>query len=162
MQDASRIRAGAFTVQGLMECAAFLIILAIGMRKQNVIWMLGVIVLAFVVMLVWIRRQPRAHELVDRGRPITYSSQALCFMKCEGISQEQVAEVIATGIINLNRSDRKSKPCPVYALQGTLATGQSLRVVLSQCTDRTTVLTSYYLHRDTVCNCPPPDTKTLR
>ena len=52
-------------------------------------------------------------------------------MKCKGISEEEVAEILNTGEVNFSESDSRGVPVPSYALEGTTSGNKSLRVIVT-------------------------------
>ncbi|MDB5197846.1 MAG: hypothetical protein JWP88_2217, partial [Flaviaesturariibacter sp.] len=104
------------------------------MNSRNVIFTLF---LALALVGIFIKRmgqEPRAREAFDRHPAhLTFTKHALCRMDCRHISQEDIEEVMQKGIINLNKSDRNDRPCPMYAMQGTTSDGENLRVIFAQC-----------------------------
>jgi hypothetical protein len=116
--------------------------------------MIFVLILLFVfVYKRW--QEPVRREAFDR-RPthLYYTEHALCRMNCRQISKEDIKEIMKKGIINFNKSNRRSRPCPTFALQGETSDGEKLRVVFAQCDDETKVITCYNLEEDFDCHCP--------
>jgi hypothetical protein len=74
-------------------------------------------------------------------------------MGCRHISKKDIQSIMERGIINLGRSDRNEKPCPVFAIQGVTDNGESLRIIFAQCNEETKVITCYNLVKDFVCDC---------
>ena len=62
--------------------------------------------------------------------------------------------LIKKGLIHFNKSDRRAKPCPTYALQARTSEGQYVRVIFAQCDNQTKVVTCYDLEREYPCDCP--------
>jgi hypothetical protein len=85
---------------------------------------------------------------------LTYSPQAECLMKCQQIKEEEIERIIKNGVILLNKSNRFSRPCPTFAVQGSVSEGRSVRVILLQCTQETTVLSCYLVNQTNQCQCP--------
>ena len=99
--------------------------------------------------------EPVPKEAFDRHPDhLSYTKHALCRMDCRRISREDIAEIMEKGIINLNKSDRRDKPCPTYALQGKTRDGERLRIIFAQCDKETKVVTCYNLDEEFECHCP--------
>ena len=125
------------------------------MRSRNVMLSLVVLILLILVaMIKWKFYEPRPRELFNRNPPrLQYAQYALCNMACRSISKREVESILRSGIINLNRSNRRRFPCPTFALQGTSEKGRNLRILLEQCRNATMILNCYDLNRDFQCNC---------
>ena len=99
--------------------------------------------------------EPVPKEAFDRlPDRLSYTKHALCRMDCRRISREDILEIMEKGIINLNKSDRRDKPCPTYALQGKTRDGERLRIIFAQCDKETKVVTCYNLDEEFECHCP--------
>jgi hypothetical protein len=116
--------------------------------------MIFVLVLLFVFIYKrW--QEPVRREAFDRAPShLYYTKHALCRMDCRHISKDDIKEIMRKGIINFNRSDRRGRPCPTFALQGETSDGEKLRVIFAQCNDETKVVTCYNLEEDFDCHCP--------
>jgi hypothetical protein len=125
------------------------------MKSRNVILTLVLILLLSGIFLCQKWQEPKRKEALDR-RPdhITFSFQALCLMKCQQIREEEIERVIKKGVILLNKSSRFSRPCPTFAVQGSVSEGKSVRVMLMQCTQETKVLSCYIVNQTSKCECP--------
>ena len=133
------------------------------MKKRPSILPLVLLALVFAAFLIRRWNEPKRREEFDR-KPLTlvYSKHALCQMSCEQICQPMIREIMAKGLINFNHSDRRYKPCPVFALQGKTTLGKYIQVYFQQCNTKTTVLACYNLRSDTVCTCTGIETKSQR
>src|SRR5690349_10365027 len=122
--------------------------------------MIFVLILLFVFIYKrW--REPTRKEVFDRTPShLYYTKHALCRMDCRHISKEDIQEIMKKGIINFNRSNRRDRPCPTFALQGETRDGEKLRVIFAQCTDETKVVTCYNLEEDFECHCPGDPSST--
>lgn len=80
-------------------------------------------------------------------------------MDCRQISKEDIKEIMKKGIINFNRTNRRDRPCPTFALQGRTSDGERLRVIFAQCDNQTKVVTCYNLDEDFECFCPGDENK---
>ena len=121
--------------------------------------------LIFVLILLFVFIYKRWHEPFPREAfdrhpsHLYYTKHALCRMDCRHISKEEINEIMEKGIINFNKSDRRDRPCPTFALQGETNGGEKLRVVFAQCNDETKVVTCYNLEEDFECHCPGDENK---
>jgi hypothetical protein len=125
------------------------------MRKSRAtLSMIFVLILLFVfVYKRW--QEPVRREAFDRTPShLYYTRHALCRMDCRHISKDDIKEIMRKGIINFNKSNRRDRPCPTFALQGETGDGEKLRVVFAQCDDETKVVTCYNLEEDFDCHCP--------
>lgn len=130
------------------------------MKNRNVIVSIFLVSLLFLVFIIRRWNEPFAKEAVDRHpSKIIYTKHALCRMDCRHISKEVITEIIEKGIINFNKSDKYDKPCPTFALQGRTANGESIRVILAQCSSETKVITCYNLEKEFECHCPGDEKK---
>ena len=112
-----------------------------------------VIALVFFVIARW--QEPVRKEVFDRDpEKLIYTRHALCRMDCRQISRDDINEIMKKGIINLNKSNRRDRPCPTYALQGETRDGEKIRVIFAQCDRETKVVTCYNLQEDFECHCP--------
>jgi hypothetical protein len=129
-------------------------------KSRATLSMIFVLILLFVFLYKrW--REPVRKEVFDRTPShLYYTKHALCRMDCRHISKEDIEEIMKKGIINFNRSNRRDRPCPTFALQGQTSDGEKLRVVFAQCTDETKVVTCYNLVEDFECHCPGDPSST--
>lgn len=125
------------------------------MKTRRATYSLILILLLLVVFIYRRWHEPFPKEAFDRHPShIYYTNHALCRMDCRHISKEDIAEVMERGIINFNKSNRRDRPCPTFALQGETHDGEKLRVIFAQCSDETKVVTCYNLQEDFECHCP--------
>ena len=130
------------------------------MRSKNVVYSLLVILLMLMLAVVKLRHEPVAKEAFDRKpHSLYYTKHAVCRMDCRHITKEDIMEVMKEGVINLNKSDKRDKPCPTFALQSRTEDGQYLRVIFAQCGEETKVVTCYDLEKDFECHCPGDEFK---
>ena len=115
-----------------------------------------IIVLLLLVVFIYRRwHEPFGREAFDRHPShLYYTRHALCRMDCRHISKEDINEIMEKGIINFNKSNRRDRPCPTFALQGETSDGEKLRVIFAQCGDETRVVACYNLEEDFDCHCP--------
>jgi hypothetical protein len=125
------------------------------MKPRNVVFSLLLVlgILAFAILRKW--QEPQKQGLFNRhpGK-LVFTAYSLCRMNCYAISREDVSDIIRKGVILLNKSNSRSRPCPVYALQGHTANGQYIRVIFEQCTGSTRVISCYFLKKEISCDCP--------
>jgi hypothetical protein len=130
------------------------------MKSRNVFFTLFLVLIILVLVISRIRHEPRQRELFDRHPAhLSYTHHALCRMDCRHISENDIAQIMENGIINLNKSDRYGRPCPTYALQGFTNDGRDLRIIFAQCNTDTRVITCYNLKEDFECHCPGDELK---
>jgi hypothetical protein len=130
------------------------------MKPQNVILTLLILLLLSGIFLCRKWREPIRREGVDRYPTlVVMAKDAACEMACLGLSQADVRQVLQTGVILLNNSQRFRRPCPLYTMQGAIANGKSLRIIFEQCRKETKVLTCYLLKNNFTCDCPPDRNK---
>lgn len=82
-------------------------------------------------------------------------------MDCRQIDKGEIQEIIEKGLINFNKSNRRGRPCPTFALQGRTASGENIRVIFAQCPSETRVITCYNLEEKFACDCPGDGKKNL-
>lgn len=118
------------------------------------------IVILFAIALIFRWQESVRKEAFNRNpKELVYTKHALCRMDCREISKEDIDEVIKKGAINFNRSNRREAPCPVFAIQARISSGEYLRVIFAQCDDVTKVVTGYNLEQDFDCYCPGDEKK---
>ena len=133
------------------------------MKPRNVLITLALLLLVYAVFIARTRQEPRAKEAFNRNPArLEYTRHALCRMDCRQISREEIKEIMEKGVINLNRSNKRDKPCPSFALQGRTRSGESLRVIFAQCGEDTKVVTCYNLEKEFACDCPGDNNKISR
>ncbi len=126
------------------------------MRSKKATYTLIVVLVILGLFLVSRWQEPEKKEIFDRSPgELVYTRHALCRMDCRQISKREIEEIMTKGIINLNRSNRRDRPCPTYALQGRTSDGDQIRVIFAQCAEETKVVTCYNLEKDFDCpsNC---------
>ena len=123
------------------------------MRSRNVILTLLLLVFIFLVAIIRKWQEPPAAEAFNRAPDqIRFYAFALCRMRCLNISEADVKTVLERGIININRSNRLVRPCPLFAVQARVRSGY-VRVVYEQCRNATYVVNCYNLQRNSPCAC---------
>ena len=130
------------------------------MKPKQATFALILVLLVLLVFLYKRWREPERKEIFDRTPSVlTYTIHALCRMDCRQISKEDIKEIMKKGIINFNRTSRRDRPCPTFALQGRTSDGERLRVIFAQCYDETKVVTCYNLDEEFECYCPGDENK---
>jgi hypothetical protein len=125
------------------------------MRKSRAtLSMIFVLILLFVFVYKRWQEPVRREAFYRTPSHLYYTKHALCRMDCRHISKDDIKEIMRKGIINFNKSNRRDRPCPTFALQGETGDGEKLRVVFAQCDDETKVVTCYNLEEDFDCHCP--------
>ena len=133
------------------------------MKSRNVLLTLAVLLIVIVYFIARTRQEPGSKEIFDRHPAhLEYTRHALCRMDCRQIDSAEIMEIMEKGVINLNRSNKRDKPCPSFALQGRTKSGENLRVIFAQCREETRVITCYNLEKEFACNCPGDNNKTNR
>jgi len=125
------------------------------MKKRNAFVPIFLLILFFVAFLIRRWNEPKEREAFDRHpSSLVYTKHALCRMDCRHISKEEINEIMEKGAINFNKSDRRERPCPIFALQGRTQSGENIRVIFAQCAAETKVITCYNLEEEFSCHCP--------
>jgi hypothetical protein len=125
------------------------------MKSNNVTLSLLVILVVLAVAMLKLRQEPEPREAFDRTPEVlNYTKHARCRMGCRQISEEDIKEIMKKGSINFSRSNRRDQPCPTFALQGRTRDSAYIRVIFSQCSEETKVVTCYNLEQDFTCDCP--------
>ncbi len=139
---------------------SILVVATYCMKPKNVIFTACFVIAVLAIVISRLRHEPRAKEMFDRTpAQLQYTKHAKCRMNCRHISKKEIDEVLQKGVINLNKSDRRYRPCPTYALQGRTSDGQYIRIIFAQCDNETKVVTCYDLETDFKCHCPGDEKK---
>lgn len=120
---------------------------------------LPVLLLLLVFLVFIIRRwnEPKSREAFNRSpAALTFTKHALCRMQCREIDRGEIEEIMKKGVINFNKSNRRGRGCPTFAVQGRTTSGESIRVIFAQCPSETRVVTCYNLEREFPCECSGP------
>jgi hypothetical protein len=56
-----------------------------------------------------------------------------CRMKCRGITEAEIRQVLKTGKINYDKSNVRDTPCGTYAVEGTTPDNQNVRIIIADC-----------------------------
>ncbi len=87
---------------------------------------------------------------------INYSEHAKCRMQCRHITESEVKDMLANGIINYKKSELQGADCKKkYAVEGESKDGQRLRIIFAPCDDEVTVVTCIDVKEEWDC----PDCK---
>ncbi|HVF81091.1 MAG TPA: DUF4258 domain-containing protein [Flavisolibacter sp.] len=125
------------------------------MKNRNVVFSVVLLILFFVAFIIRRWNEPVGKEAFNRHpKWLVYTKHALCRMACRHIDDKEIMEIMEKGIINFNKTNKRSRPCPTFAVQGRTTGGESLRIIFAQCDTLTTVITCYNLKEDFDCNCP--------
>jgi hypothetical protein len=125
------------------------------MKSKRATYSLAIVLILLVVFIYKRWQEPLRREAFDRTPShLYYTKHALCRMDCRKISKEDINEIMEKGIINFNRSNKRDRPCPTFALQGETSDGEKIRVIFAQCSNETKVVTCYNLEEDFDCHCP--------
>ena len=128
-------------------------------KSRATLSMIFVLILLFVFIYKRWQESVRKEAFDRTPSHLYYTKHALCRMECRQISKEDIKEIMKKGIINFNRSNRRDRPCPTFALQGETSDGEKLRVIFAQCDDETKVVTCYNVEEDFDCHCPGDENK---
>ncbi len=78
-------------------------------------------------------------------------------MACRHISEVEVKDILRTGKINYSKSDLNAAECKKrYAVEGTTADDQRVRIVFAPCQTEVTVVTVIDIGKEWTCDCPQP------
>lgn len=123
------------------------------MRSRNVILTLVLLLSIFLFAVYRKWHEPQPKEAFNRARaPLRFYAFALCRMQCLRLNESDIKTIMQKGVIHINQSNRRARPCPTFALQGRVH-NQYVRVVFEQCRNATYVVTCYNLEQDAACDC---------
>jgi hypothetical protein len=123
------------------------------MRSRNV--MLTLFLLAGIFLFALLRKwqEPLPREAFNRTPAhLRFYAFARCRMQCLAVQEADITTLMQKGVININRSNRRMQPCPLFAVQGRVR-GRYLRVLFEQCRNGTFVVNCYNLEEEAFCNC---------
>lgn len=130
------------------------------MKKRNAFFPFLLVVLVFVAFLIRRWNEPEPKEAFNRSPALfQFTNRALCRMDCWQISRKEVEEIMQKGVIHFNKSNKRARPCPTFALQGRTKRGAYIRVIFAQCATETSVITCYNLEKDFACHCSGDENK---
>jgi hypothetical protein len=124
------------------------------MRARNVMLTLVLLLGIFLFALFQKWREPLRREVFNRTPVhLRFYAFARCRMQCLTLNDAHINTLMQDGVINMNKSNRMGRPCPVYAVQARVR-GRYVRVLFEQCRNGTYVVNCYDLERATTCDCP--------
>lgn len=92
--------------------------------------------------------------LLNREARLEFTKHARCRMECRHVTEQEVAEILQKGEVNLEKSNPNDRPCPTFALEGYSHEGQHLRIVFAPCDKNSArVVTCIDLDQDWTCHC---------
>ncbi len=122
-------------------------------------FLLGILIVSFVYKGKGCQ-MPASAKLEELSwQKLEYTKHGECRMKCRGITEAEIKQILKTGKINYDKSEVHDFPCPTYAIEGTTSDGQSLRIVIADCDTISSVVTAIDLNRTTkeevadTCKC---------
>ena len=138
-------------------------------RKNSWASVILIIVLLVALLVVKTCRRTTAYQqptaapagTAEKGRGlnrnpagISYSKHARCRMDCRHISEAEVKDILATGKINYAKSDLSAADCKKrYAVEGTTADNQKVRIIFAPCQAEETVVTVIDIGKEWACDC---------
>ena len=116
--------------------------------------LLGILVVSFVYKGKGCQMPGSAKMEELSYQKLEYTKHGACRMECRGITEEELKAVLKSGKINYDKSQVRDKPCGTYAVEGTTADGQRVRIVIADCDTISKVVTAIdlKLENDT-CDC---------
>lgn len=135
-------------------------------RRYSYYLLLLVLIAAFVIKRVYQankyntpttieKQQSNSKDVLIRDTALLqYSKHARCRMECRHISPQEVKDILLHGHINYQKSDLQNNRCPRYAVEGTTADRQQVRIIFAQCSDDIVVVTAIDLQTHWQCHCP--------
>jgi len=92
-------------------------------------------------------------KVIPANAALTFTRHPACRMACRGITEAEIREVLAEGVVNAQKSDQQDRPCPTYAIEDRVKDGQLLRIVFAVCARQIKVITCIDLEREHDCDC---------
>ena len=116
--------------------------------------LLGILVVSFVYKGKGCQMPGSAKMEELSYQKLEYTKHGACRMECRGITEEEIKAVLKSGKINYDKSQVRDKPCGTYAVEGTTADAQRVRIVIADCDTISKVVTAIdlKLENDT-CDC---------
>ncbi len=123
-------------------------------NSRNVLYSLLAGLLLLAAAAYFRRPRPRKEPVNRHPQSLQFYAEVRCRMHCYRLTEPAVRNVLTAGVILLNRSDRRYRPCPVFTLQGETGEGRTLRIYLRQCDRQTTIIDLDLLPAGADCPCP--------
>jgi hypothetical protein len=82
-----------------------------------------------------------------------FTKHARCRMSCRHITQQEVKEILAEGVINYNKSNLDDPKGPTYALEGMTDDRQNVRIIFAPKQQHMSVVTVIDLDVEHQCDC---------
>lgn len=117
-------------------------------------FVLGLIVVSFVYKGKGCQ-MPGSRKLEELSyQKLELTQHGECRMKCRGISEEEIRQLLKTGKINYDKSKVHDEPCGTYAVEGVTTDKQEVRIVIADCDTISRVVTAIDLKLQTdTCSC---------
>ena len=130
-------------------------------KKRILIYLLGFLIGCVVVYFSLFRGKDRTYWLPSNRvreklmqKKLFFPENTLCKMKCRGIEEQEVKDILKNGDINFSESDVHDAPCPSYALEGIGTKNKKVRVVFTSFDSITQVSTAInLLESNDSCGC---------
>lgn len=128
------------------------------MSPRNVIITL-VLVIALIVFIIFkIRLEPKKKFSFNRNPSrAEYVPLALCRMDCQGITANDIMQVVRKGDIDYDNSDLRKRPCATFTINGKTKKGMGITIIVAQCGNVARITDCYLDDRSMPCNCPGDD-----
>ncbi len=117
-------------------------------------FLLGILIVSFVYKGRGCQ-MPASAKLEELSwQKLEYTKHGACRMKCRGITETEIKQVLKTGKVNYDKSDVHDKPFPTYAIEGSTDDGQKVRIIIADCDSISKVVTAIDLRSDIdTCDC---------
>lgn len=133
------------------------------MKKRRFLLLIPVAIAA--ALLLW--RNNASHLPTDRKEvivkedvsfnrhlePVIYTKHARCRMGCRHIDEAEIKDILYNGTINYSKSDLQGKPDPKFALEGTTADKQQVRIIFAPSKKGMVVITVIDIGEEWSCDC---------
>lgn len=117
-------------------------------------FLLGLIVVSFVYKGKGCQ-MPGSRKLEELSyQKLELTKHGECRMKCRGISEADIKQLLKGGKINYDKSNVHDEPCGTYAVEGKTVTMNNVRVVIADCDTISRVVTAIDLGMENdTCSC---------
>jgi hypothetical protein len=88
------------------------------------------------------------------GQTITYTDTALCQMKCQNVSKDEVMQAMTDGKVDTKKSISFHVPHPLFNFTGNTPGGKKLNIICIQLDTITQVTQVYDMAQPNACKCP--------